>query len=160
MLLRKRAWDIVRVDYASVAESANMLEIVRALSAVREKQPDQDAVVVLGPGGVFRGLVSMDELLAVLERRVFRDKGLDGTRGADWDEAFRRACLTCGEVRAKDLMRPDEPPVQPNDPLLMVVEAFLKRQGNTAVMREGDRVLGVVLKFDVFAEVGREVLGG
>jgi len=160
MLLRKRAWDIVREDYASVPESANMLETVRALTEAQQRHPGLDAVVVLGPEGVFRGLVSMDDLLAAMERNVFRDKGLDGTRGADWDEAFRRACLTCSEVRAADLLRQDEPAMHPNDPLIMVVEFFLDRRGNTAVVREGERVLGVVLKTDAFAEVGREVLGG
>ncbi len=160
MLLRKRAWDIVREDYASVPESANMLETVRALAEAQRRQPGLDAVVVLGADGMFRGLVSMDDLLAALERNVFKDKGLDGTRGTDWDQAFRRACLTCGEVRAADLLRPDEPSMHPNDPLIMVVESFLERRGNVAVVREGERVLGVVLKADAFAEVSREVLGG
>lgn len=160
MLLRKRAWDIVREDYASVPETANMLETVRALTDAQAVLPGLDAVVVLGPDGAFRGLVAMDDLMAALERNVFRDKALDGTRGSDWDEAFRRACLTCSEVGAADMMRPDEPAIRPNDPLIMVVESFLDRRCNTAVVREGERVLGVVRKGDAFAEVAREVLGG
>jgi predicted transcriptional regulator len=160
MLLRKRAWDILREDYPRVADEATLLEIIRALAGAEGKPQEADAVVVLGPEGDFAGLVTMDDVLAILERNVFRGAPLDGSQGGDWDEAFRRACLGCGEVRAKDLARPDEPAVHPNDPLLMVVESFLDRGRNTAVVREGDRVLGVVLKADAFREVGREVLGG
>ena len=40
MLLRKRAWDIMREDYASVREDASLSEAIRALGESRKKQPD------------------------------------------------------------------------------------------------------------------------
>ena len=73
-------------------------------------------------------------------------------------KAFTRACKACADKGIDDLLEDNVPTLLPNDPLVLVVESFLKPRQDWALVCEGDKVLGVVFKSDIFKEVSRDVL--
>lgn len=46
MLLRKRAWDMMREDFATIDESASLAEGIRTLRDSMKTAPDNSVVVV------------------------------------------------------------------------------------------------------------------
>lgn len=46
MLLRKRTWDTMREEFASVREDASLSEAIAALQKIRKTQPDTGFVLV------------------------------------------------------------------------------------------------------------------
>lgn len=158
MLMRKRAWDIMRDDYTRVREDAGLVELMRSLKDAVAGDADNHIAVVSDQAGRFKGVVTMWKVMRKLEQCVFSEDQLLKFSDGDWDRAFIRACKACADKGIEDLMDHDVPSVQPNDPLVMVVETFLKHQRGWALVREGDKVLGAVFKSDIFKEVSRDVL--
>jgi CBS domain-containing protein len=153
MLLRKRAWDIMREEYASVREDASLSEAIRALSESRKKQPDNAFVLVFAKNDHFLGILSMWNLIQGMGPCLLKGSALEGS-DVDWDKAFGLACRNCAQVRIADCLQTDVPLLKPNDPLARVLEVFLDYRRGRAVVEEGGRIIGVVTLADLFSEIG------
>jgi CBS domain-containing protein len=153
MLLRKRAWDIMREEYASVREDASLSEAIRALSESRKKQPDNAFVLVFAKNDHFLGILSMWNLIQGMGPCLLKGSALEGS-DVDWDKAFGLACRNCAQVRIADCLQTDVPLLKPNDPLARVLEVFLDYRRGRAVVEEGGRIIGVVTLADLFTEIG------
>lgn len=152
MLLRKRAWDIMREDYASVREDASLSEAIRALSESRKEQPDNAFVLVFTKNDHFLGILSMWNLIQGMGPCLLKGSVQDGS-DVDWDKAFGLACRSCAQVRISDCLQTDVPILKPNDPLARVLEVFLDYRRGRAVVEEGGRIIGVVTLADLFKEI-------
>lgn len=157
MLLRKRAWDIMREEYAFVREDASLSEAIVALTAVRKKQPDTSFVLVFSKSERFLGILSMWNLIQGMGPCLLKGSVLDGNE-VDWDKAFGQACRSCAQVRISDCLQSDVPVLKPNDPLARVLEVFLDYRRGRAVVEEGGRVIGVVTLADLFKEIGESLI--
>lgn len=158
MLMRKRAWDIMRDDYTTVGEDTGLMEIIRALRLGVEGDSDNHIAVVEDADGNYKGVITMWNVMRKLEECVFGDDSLLDLKDQDWDKAFALACRACSAKGIGDLLETKVPMVQPNDPLITVVEEFLQHQRGWSLVLDGERVIGVIFKSDIFKEVSRDVL--
>ncbi|NJB67423.1 putative transcriptional regulator [Desulfobaculum xiamenense] len=160
MLMRKRAWDILRDDFTRVEEGASLFEVMRLMREAVKKDSDNHVALVFAKDGSFLGVITMWDILKSLEGCVFRQDDLARFDEADWDQAFGRACRSCCDLNIDAIVqkKDDMPEVQPNDPMIIVLEAFMDHRRGWAVVREGGKVLGVIFKGDVFREISRDVL--
>ncbi|MHC1700466.1 MAG: CBS domain-containing protein [Humidesulfovibrio sp.] len=164
MLFRKRAWDLMREEYAWVDESASLAEAVRALRQSQKASPEDNVVLVLGrsPGGETRrlkGAVSVWKVLEAVDECVLRDPELKVACETDFDKTFARACAVCIHTSLARYMEADVPVLKPGDPLPVVLELFLRKRRGWAVVEENGRVLGVVLVADVYRELSADMVG-
>jgi CBS domain-containing protein len=157
MLFRKRAWDLMREDFATVKEGASLAEAVRALRESQKKSPENNVVLVLGPGGALKGAVSVWNILAALDECVLRDPELKIVRESDFDKTFARASAVCSHTALEGHMEADAPMLKPNDPLPVVLELFLRKRRGWAVVEENGKVLGVVLVTDLYRGVSEDM---
>ncbi|SNR96614.1 CBS domain-containing protein [Humidesulfovibrio mexicanus] len=160
MLFRKRAWDLMRDDFATVDEAASLAEAVRALRASQKKAPENNVVLVMGKSGgkdVLKGVVSVWTVLAALDENVLRDPELKVAREGDFDKAFARASAVCTHTPLDTHMEPDVPTLKPNDPMPVVLELFLRRRRGWAVVQENGKVLGVILVADLYRELSGDI---
>ena len=153
MLLRKRAWDIMRDEYASVREDASMSETIRVLRESRTKQPDNAFVLVFSKTDRFVGVVSMWNLVQGIGPCLLKATATEEAE-VDWDKAFSMACRNCSTIGIKDFLQTDVPILKPNDPMGRVLEILLDYRRGRAVVEEGGRIIGVVLLADLFREIG------
>ena len=72
-MYRKRAWDLLREEFARVDEGASLAEAVRALRAAQDTSPELPVVLVLNQTGGLVGAVSQWTILAALDECVLRD---------------------------------------------------------------------------------------
>lgn len=158
MLMRKRAWDLMREDFTRVDESTSLTEVIRLVREAIQKEADNHICLVFDKAGQFQGVITMWGVLRHLENCVFTDEIMRDVADSNWDQAFGAACRACAEKGVLGLVETDFPEVRPNDPLAIVLEEFLGHRRGWAVVRESGRVLGVVLKADVFREISRDVL--
>ncbi|MBI5518643.1 MAG: CBS domain-containing protein [Desulfovibrio sp.] len=161
MLFRKRAWDLMRDDFATVDESASLAEAVRALRESQKKTPENNVVLVMGKSGskegVLKGAVSVWTVLAALDECVLRDPELKVVQESDFDKTFARASAVCTHTSLEGHMEPDVPTLKPNDPLPVVLELFLRRRRGWAVVLENGKVLGVILVADLYRELSEDM---
>jgi len=158
MLMRKRAWDIMRDDFTSVGEDVGFMELIRALRQGVEANPDNHIAVVQDADGAFKGVVTMWNVMRKLEECVFGDDTLLALTDQDWDRAFALACKACAAKGIAGLLETKVPRVQPNDPLITVVADFLRHRRGWSLVCDGDKILGLIFKADIFKEVSRDVL--
>ncbi|MDO9633298.1 MAG: CBS domain-containing protein [Humidesulfovibrio sp.] len=163
MLFRKRAWDMMREDYAWVDESASLAEVVRALRASQQTNPENNVVLVLAKSGgetrKLKGAVSVWKVLQAVDECVLRDADLKVAQESDFDKTFARACAVCTHTSLDRHLEPDVPLLKPSDPLPVVLELFLRKKRGWAVVEENGKVLGVVLVADVYREVAQDMVG-
>jgi CBS domain-containing protein len=161
MLFRKRAWDFMRDEFATVDESASLAEAVRALRESQKTSPENNIVLVMGKSGskegVLKGVVSVWTVLAALDEKVLRDPELKVAREGDFDKAFARASAVCTHTSLATHMEPDVPTLKPNDPMPVVLELFLRRRRGWAVVQENNKVLGVILVADLYRELSGDI---
>lgn len=153
MLLRKRAWDIMREEYAFVRLEDNLTTAIEALGKIRLKQPDMSFVLVFSENDRFAGLLSMWTLLQNMGPCLLKGTDLMDSTTINWDQAFVRACHSCAQVKVSNCLQPDVPILKPNEPLARVMEVFLDYRRGRAVVEEGGRIIGVVTLADVFKEI-------
>lgn len=163
MLFRKRAWDLMRDEFASVDESASLAEAVRALRESQKKSPENNVVLVLGKNGskegVLKGAVSVWNVLAALDEYVLRDPELKVAHEGDFDKAFARASAVCTHTALSGHMETDIPSLKPTDPLPVVLELMLRKRRGWAVVTENGKVLGVILVADLYRELSADMAG-
>lgn len=158
MLMRKRAWDLMRDDFTRVEEGTGLVDLIRCLHDAVVEDRGNRVAVVYDQEGRPKGVVSMWNVMRRLEKCVFSEEVMLAQDDGDWDRAFARACRACADKGLEGLLEADPPTVQPNDPLVLVVETFLKHRCSWVLVREADQILGVIYKTDVFLEVSRDVL--
>ena len=164
MLFRKRAWDLMREDFAWVGESASLAELVRALRDSQKTSPENNVVLVLGKSGEgetrkLKGAVSVWKVLQAVDECVLRDPELKVARESDFDKTFARACAVCTHTSLDRHLEAEVPVLKPSDPLPVVLEMFLRKRRGWAVVEENGRVLGVVLVADVYREISQDMVG-
>lgn len=157
MLKRKRAWDVMREDYATVTPDVSLGEMLRALGELQQRQPDAHGLVVASESGAFQGLVSIWNILETMEGCLVVDE-LSGPAGGDWNAALRGACLDCCGKRVEEFMLRDAPLVKPSDALDAVLRTFLTKRKAIAAVEEGGRVIGVIYFLDLYKEISRDIL--
>ena len=162
MLFRKRAWDLMRDDFAWIDESASLAQAVDALRESQKKTPASNVVLVLGKTGskegVLKGAVTVWNVLAALDECVLRDPELKLVQEGDFDKAFARASAVCTHTSLSGHMEPDVLTLKPNDPLPVVLERMLSRRRGWAVVEENGKVLGVILVADLYRELTSDML--
>ncbi|OIO05319.1 MAG: CBS domain-containing protein [Desulfovibrionaceae bacterium CG1_02_65_16] len=162
MLFRKRAWDLMREEFASVDESASLAEAVRVLRESQKKTPENNVVLVLGKDGnregALKGAVSIWTVLAALDECVLRDPDLKMVQESDFDKTFARASAACTHTELSRHMEPEVPTLKPTDPLPVVLELFLRKKRGWAVVAENGKVLGVVLVADVYRALSDDMV--
>ena len=158
MLLRKRAWDMMREEFATVDQDGSLADVITAVRESMKESPENHAVVVLGRNKKFKGIISIWSVLKAVEGTVLKDENLKLSEDTDWDKAFARACKICTSTDLEDHLELNVPRVKPNDPLLMVLETFLKSKTSWAVVEEGSRVIGMLYVGDVYRDLSRDMV--
>lgn len=155
MLLRERAWDVMRTDFVTVRETTSLREAAKTLRTAMRDQPNQACAVVLGQGGEYRGVVTAWWLLLYMEKCALEDS-LRLSVGVDFEETFRNISRKCFTRPVSNALERDVPVVKPQDPLFVVLQAMLSTRRRWAVVMEGGKVLGVIAAEDVFLELEME----
>ncbi|WP_462324061.1 CBS domain-containing protein [Desulfoplanes sp.] len=156
MLLRKRAWDVMREDYPAVIEGASLTSVIKALEKSRKEYPDNNFVLVLSKDRKrFKGVLSMWNIIQAIGPCLLKNVG-KGERDVNWDNAFKHACVTCAQVEIGEFMQVDVPRINPNEPLARVLEIFLDYRRGRAIVEDGERILGVVLLGDLYREISKD----
>jgi len=163
MLFRKRAWDMMREEFAWVDESASLAEVVRALRESQKLSPENNVVLVLaksadGETRKLKGAVSVWKVLQSMDECVLRDPELKVARESDFDKTFARACAVCTHTALDRHLEPDVPMLKPSDPLPVVLELFLRKRRGWAVVEENGKVLGIVLVADLYREIAQDMV--
>ncbi|WP_432737934.1 CBS domain-containing protein [Maridesulfovibrio sp. FT414] len=158
MLLRKRAWDMMREEFTTIDESASLAEGIRILRESMKKSPDNSVVVVLNKNGALRGVISIWTMLKAVEDQVLRDEELSLIEDADWDRAFKRAGTACCSETLDAHIEEDVAILKPTDPMLVVLEIFRKKKRSWALVQEGGKIIGVVLLSEVYRELTRDLV--
>ena len=159
MLMRKRVWDVMRTDFASVSDDAGLVQVIKVLNRGLQEHPENDFVLVFsepgGQQGEFRGLVSMWNVLQAMGPCLLKNVSLLGK--VDWDDAFHGALRTCSQVGIRDVLQRDVPRVRPTDPLARIMEIFPDYRRGRAIVEEAGKVMGVILLHDIYREMAADV---
>lgn len=158
MMLRKRAWDMMRDEFPTVQEDASLAETIRVMRKAMVNDPDSQVVVVKSKGGKLVGAINLWKLFKAVKQSVLKDDNLISAGDVDWDQQFANACLICTQMRLDDYIIRNPPILKPNEPILLVLDTFLKSRRDWALVVEGERVMGVVYVTDVYREMTRDMV--
>lgn len=158
MLLRKRAWDMMRDEFATVSESASLAEAIRALRESMKSSPENSIIVVLKKNGSPRGVISVWTLLKAIQDGVLKDEELSINENADWDQAFKRAGVLCANESLDKYIDENFTMFKPTDPMLVVLELIRKKKQPWALVQEGGKIIGVVIVSDIYQELTRDLV--
>jgi len=162
MLFRKRAWDLMREDFAWVDEAASLAEVVRVMRESQQSSPQNNVVLIMtsasGKPVALKGAVSIWNVMKAVDECVLRDPDLKIVRESDFDKTFARASAACTHTALAGHMEPDVPLLRPNDPLPVVLDLFLRKRRGWAVVEENGKVLGVVLVSDLYREMTNDMV--
>jgi len=163
MLLRDRAWDIMRTDYVTALDSDSLRDVAARL---RQAMKEDDAgkacddagkacAVVLSESGEFKGVVTAWWLLLTVERYARKDALKPSLTD---EEKFRTAIRKVFDRSVGEAIERDVPVVSPADSLSVVLNAMLATKRRWAVVLEGSSVLGIVSGEDIFMQIEWEQL--
>ncbi|WP_419786898.1 HPP family protein [Pseudodesulfovibrio sp.] len=158
MMLRKRAWDMMRDDFPVVHEDASLAEAIRVMREAMVEAPDSQVVVVQNKGGKLVGAINLWKLFNAVKQSVLKDENLKAAGEVDWDQQFANACLICTQMRLGEHLIKDPPTLRPNEPILLVLDTFLKTRRDWALVEESGKVMGVVYVTDVYREMTRDMV--
>lgn len=158
MMLRKRAWDMMRDEYPTVRDDASLAETIRVMREAMVDAPDSQVVIVKTKGGKLKGTINLWQLFKAVKQSVLKDENLKADGVVDWDQQFANACLICTQLRLDEYLITNPPLLKPNDPILVVLDVFLKSRRDWALVMEGDQVMGVVYVTDVYREMTRDMV--
>lgn len=162
MLLRKRAWDIVREEFPTLREDDSLAEAMRMLTACVGSEGGIGAgclcALVYDERDMLRGALSVWDTVRFMEDSLLRSGSLRGIEDDGFDRIYRNACKVAGSTKVRDVMDRDMTRVAPDDPLLVVLESFVKKGRSYAVVTEAGKVLGVIMINDVFREISGEII--
>jgi len=156
MLMRKRAWDIVREDYVRVEREASLLEVMRKLlECVQSGNGCWCALVFEGTR--LLGAVSIWDTIRFMNATL-QQAGLTRESGSlDFENLFRAACKLGAGTRVMEIMDEDYTELAPDLTIPQIMAKFVKKGRSYAVVKEGARTLGVIMVQDIFAELTEEV---
>ena len=158
MMLRKRAWDMMRDDFPTVQEDASLAEAIRVMREAMVDAPDSQVVVVQNKGGKLVGAINLWKLFKAVKQSVLKDENLKADGEVDWDQQFANACLICTQLRLDEHLIKNPPVLKPNEPILLVLDTFLKSRRDWALVVEGEKVMGVVYVTDVYRDMTRDMV--
>ncbi|QGY40125.1 CBS domain-containing protein [Pseudodesulfovibrio cashew] len=158
MMLRKRAWDMMRDEFPAVRDDASLAETIRVMRTAMVEAPDSQVVVVQNKAGKLVGAINLWQLFKAVRQSVLKDENLRQDGQVDWDQQFANACLICTQMRLDDYLIRNPPILKPNEPILLVLDTFLKSRRDWALVMEGDKVMGVVYVTDVYREMTRDMV--
>ncbi len=158
MMLRKRAWDMMRDEYPTVRDDASLAEAIRVMRTAMKEAPDSQVVVVKNKAGKLVGAINLWKLFKAVKKSVLKDENLKIAGEVDWDQHFANACLGCTQIRLDDHIIKNPPILKPNEPIMLVLDTFLKSRRDWALVMEGDKVMGVVYVTDVYREMTRDMI--
>ncbi|UIJ38082.1 hypothetical protein LWC08_00535 [Desulfobaculum bizertense] len=159
MLLRKRAWDLMREDVTRGVRGENLIFLLRRMQAAIERDADNHVAVIEDSHGHYLGVITMWDVVGYFEKQIFQRDELVDFEHADWDKAFATACRLSCHIGVEKLMRQHGVPcLEPTTPMILILENLQRDRRDWALVREGEKILGVVLKTDIFQEIGDEVL--
>ncbi|MCL1916030.1 MAG: CBS domain-containing protein [Desulfovibrionaceae bacterium] len=156
MLMRKRAWDIVREDYVRVKRESSLVEVMRLLLDCL-KSGDGCLCALVFEGAHLLGAISVWDAVRFMHATL-RQAGL--TREADevdFEDLFRVACRVGADTKVTEIMDTAYTELSPDLPIPLIMEKFVKKGRDCAVVKEGARVLGVILIQDIFVELTEAV---
>ncbi|UZP67284.1 CBS domain-containing protein [Desulfovibrio mangrovi] len=156
MLLRTRAWDIVREEYPVMKEANSLADAMRELNAVSDS--GCLCALVMDDNGRLKGAVSMWDTVRFMEDNLLRGDALRGLDENRFEQMYTNACKVAGSTSVKDVMDKNPTVVAPDEPLLVVLEDFVKKGRSYAVVKEGPRVLGVIMIADIFKEISGQIV--
>jgi len=157
MLLRERAWDIMRTDYVTALESDSLRDVAAGLREAMKDHTGRECAVVLSEKGEFKGVITAWWLLLSLEKYARKDALKPALDPGD-EEKFKTAVRKVLSRRADEALERDVPVVKPEDSLAAVLNAMMVTKRRWAVVMEGASVLGIVSGEDVFMQLDWERL--
>jgi len=157
MLLRKRAWDIMRKDTVRAGLDQSVAEAMQALDATMAASPENHTVLVQDPDGVVVGSVSIWDVLRHLDAAVAHDPELKHADRPGYESAVRGTWVRLAATPLSEIMDPHVPMIAPQDPLALVLEKMLMHGRSMAAVADAGKVLGTVHIHDVYASVGAAV---
>ena len=75
MMLRKRAWDMMRDEFPVVQDDASLAETIRVMRKSMVEAPDSQVVVVQNKGGKLVGAINLWKLFKAVKQSVLNPKG-------------------------------------------------------------------------------------
>ena len=156
MLMRKRAWDIVREDYVRVeSEDSLTLAMQKLLHCVKSGNGCLCALVFEGSG--LLGAVSIWDTVRFMNASLKQSGLKKDMNEGDFEEMFHIACKLGAATRVTDIMDKDFTALAPDMPLVDVMANFVKKGRSYAIVKEGTQTLGVIMIQDVFAALAEEI---
>lgn len=156
MLMRQRAWDIVREDYVRVESDESLVEVMqKLLDCIKSGNGCLCALVFEGAN--LLGAVSIWDTVRYMTASL-KEAGLskDSVEG-DFEEMFHIACKLGVSTRVTDVMDKDFTEISPDMPLVNVMSRFVKKGRSYAVVKEGTQTLGAIMIQDIFVALAEEV---
>lgn len=158
MLLRKRAWDMMREEFVQISDESTLAEAIGFMRDAMRETPETQIVVATDRKGRLKGAVSIWDVLKAVENSVLKDENLKLTEETDWDQAFARACRICTQSDLPGHFAEATPTVKPQDPLLVVLETFLSNKLNWVVVEENQKPIGIIYSSDLFRDLARDMV--
>ncbi len=156
MLMRKRAWDIVREDYVRVERDDSLVDVMRKLLQC-VKSGNGCLCALVFEGSAMLGAVSIWDTVRFMNN-CLKQAGLNKESAErDFEEMFAIACKLGAATRVTDIMDKEYTVLAPDMPMPAIISHFVKKGRSYAVVREGNRTLGVIMIQDIFTELGEEV---
>lgn len=150
MLVRKRAFDVMREDFAVVGADEPLSRVVELLTA-----PGGPGEVVVVDEGGYVGVLTERELLSRLGSAVLGPSLGTSLGSGDMEEVFGRACGAFLSGPAGEAADRGAPVVAPGQALFLVVDDMLRSGSDRVVVRQGEALLGVIGAADIIRAVGR-----
>jgi predicted transcriptional regulator len=157
MLLRKRAWDLMRDGLPEIRENAGVKEIVQLMDQAYKDFGGAALVLVHDKEGAFRGVATPGHVLEAFEHVLFKSGATRGFSGSDWDHVFAKACKECAAAGLDGLMDERPPLVEPGDAMLVTLEALIKGGRGYVLVKEKGKVIGAVFERELFGEMARDL---
>ncbi len=158
MLLRKCAWDIMREEFPTICAEEPLGEAMRRLGAFQARDATCICVLVTDASGAFTGVVSLWGIMRFLERQLLHGSALEGSGQSGFDRVFRNACKVAGSTTVQEVMDRHVTLLRPDDPLPVVLEQIVHQGRSYAVVKEGAKVIGLVMIGDLYRELSAEML--
>lgn len=156
MLYRKRAWDIMRSEFPSVGEEANLSQVIETMEISLAHYADNDFVMVKSSEDKFVGVITMWNIVQAMGPDLLK-KTVKSKDDDNFEKAFRLACQLGAQTGIKKIIRKGVPRVKSNDTLSRIIEVFLDYNQSIAVVEEGEKIIGVVVLTDVYKEIARNI---
>lgn len=162
--------------YPHIPDSATLREAIVAVSSSAVRLEDgylisPRYVLVFDARNDFVGVISRRDLLRGLAPGYRRMKeALEAAPGVlptmtdgfeqafAWDSLFSPRALANAKDPVKTIMAPPKAVVNVEDPVGVVVSTMLQHKVDLVPVRDGDRVVGVVLMTDIFDTVAQHVI--